>query len=90
MRLRTARTMLRSIVNRAHINPAYREQLREHPVEVLLEEGLPYDVIEDFLKETLLQPEVSGYLLQGCANTCALTSINTYPDQFLSSINSSD
>lgn len=80
MRLQTARAVLRTVVNRAASDPAYREQLCSSPVETLVKEGLPYDVIEDFLQETSLQAEVTGYLLPGCANTCALTSAEKYPE----------
>lgn len=84
MRLQTARTILRAIVDRACSDPAYFEQLRTLPVETLVKEGLPYDVIEDFLQETEMVAEVTGYLLPGCANTCALTSAETYPREFQS------
>jgi hypothetical protein len=84
MRLRVARAVLRTIINRAATDPVYFEQLRLSPVETLVREGLPYDLIEDFLQEANLQAEVSGYgyLLPGCANTCALTSSEAYPDVF--------
>lgn len=86
MRLHVARTALRAIVKRAAIDPTYFEQLRLCPVDTLVKEGLPYDIIEDFLQETNLQAEVTGYdsLLPGCANTCALTSSTSYPDAFQS------
>lgn len=80
MRLQVARAVLRTIVNRAASDPDYREQLCSYPVETLVKEGLPYDVIEDFLQETRLQAEITGYLLPGCANTCALTSSEKYPE----------
>lgn len=80
MRLQTARTVLRTVVNRAASDPAYYQQLCESPVEILVKEGLPYDLIEDFLQETHLQAETTGYLLPGCANTCALTDPGEYPD----------
>ncbi len=82
MRLQTARTILSTIIKRASSDPVYFEQLRNSPVETLVVEGLPYDVIEDFLQETTLNAEVTGYLLPGCANTCALTSIEAYPREF--------
>jgi hypothetical protein len=82
MRLTTARTLLAAIVQRVSSDSAYQEQLRLFPVETLVKEGLPYDIIEDFLQETHLEAEVTGYLLPGCANTCALTSAEAYPDHF--------
>ena len=83
MRLQAARTVLREIVDRASSDAAYLENLKAHPVETLVNEGLPYDVIEDFLEETAMQPDVTGYLLQGCANTCALTTSAAYPEEIL-------
>jgi|GEM_PF-2239353 hypothetical protein len=80
MRLQTARTVLRTIVNRVASDPAYYQQLCASPVDVLVKEGLPYDLIEDFLQETHLQAETTGYLLPGCANTCALTDLGEYPE----------
>lgn len=79
MRLHTARAVLRTIINRATSDSTYFEQLLSYPVDTLVREGLPYDVIEDFLQEINLQAEVTGYLLPGCANTCALTSSGAYP-----------
>ncbi len=84
MRLRTARAILHTIVDRASTDTTYLEQLRANPVDMLVKEGLPYDIIEDFLQETSMEPEVSGYLLRGCANTCALTRTEAYPAEFLS------
>jgi hypothetical protein len=63
----------------------YMKQLRDNPVELLVKEGLPYDVIEDFLREVQWQAEVSGYILPECANTCALTRAEAYPEPFLAS-----
>lgn len=80
MRLQTARTVLRTIVNRVASDTAYYQQLCTSPVDVLVKEGLPYDLIEDFLQETHLQAETTGYLLPGCANTCALTALGEYPE----------
>lgn len=80
MRLQVARAVLRTIVNRVASDPLYREQLCASPVKTLMKEGLPYDIIEDFLQETRLQAEVTGYLLPGCANTCALTTSEKYPE----------
>jgi hypothetical protein len=80
MRLHAARAVLRTIINRATSDPTYAERLRLHPVNTLVGEGLPYDVIEDFLQETNLQAEVTNHLLPGCANTCALTSTEAYTD----------
>jgi hypothetical protein len=80
MRLQAARTVLRTIVNRVASDPAYYQQLYASPVDVLVKEGLPYDLIEDFLQETHLQAETTGYLLPGCANTCALTALGEYPE----------
>lgn len=79
VRLRTARSLLRTILERAQADPAYRERLREDPAEFLLREGLPYDVIEDFLGEAGVQGEVTGYGVRSCANTCALTNAAGYP-----------
>ena len=82
MRLQAARTLLRRIIARAAADPAYYEELCAYPVEVLVRAGLPYDLIEDFLQETHLQAERPGSLLPGCANTCALTSLDGYPAVF--------
>ena len=86
MRLRAARAMLHTIVDRARTDSLYLEQLRANPIDMLVKEGLPYDIIEDFLQETSVEPEVSGYLLQGCANTCALTGIQSYPTEIVSAL----
>lgn len=83
MRLKTARARLSTIVEHAAADPIYMKQLREDPVKFLVKEGLPYDVIEDFLREVEWQAEVSGYLLPECANTCALSSAEAYPAPFL-------
>jgi len=85
MRLRVARDKLRAIVDRASVDPAYLNQLQINPVDALVKEGLPYDVIEDFLRETGMQAEVSGFVLQGCANTCALSRLTAYPKEFQNS-----
>ncbi len=82
MRLRTARAKLHVVVQQAAQNPAYLQQLRENPVDRLVAEGLPYDVIEDFLREAGWEAEVSGYVLPACANTCALSTIDHYPPTF--------
>lgn len=84
MRLKTARARLRRVVEQATTDPAYMKQLRDGPVELLVREGLPYDVIEDFLQEVGWQAEVSGYLLPACANSCALTGSGAYPEQIFS------
>ncbi|QBD77490.1 hypothetical protein EPA93_16425 [Ktedonosporobacter rubrisoli] len=84
MRLKVARARLRTIVERAAADAMYKKQLQDRPVELLIKEGLPYDVIEDFLREVGWQAEVTGYLQPECANTCALTKIETYPTLFLS------
>ncbi len=80
MRLRTARAKLREIVIKASTDPVYMQLLRSEPVNILVKEGLPYDVIEDFLRETTIQAEVSGYNLPDCANSCALTKSAAYPE----------
>jgi hypothetical protein len=82
MRLTVALVLLRAIVNRANTDPVYLEQIRTNPVDVLVKEGLPYDVIEDFLMETAMQFEVCGYQVVDCANTCALTTAEAYPEVF--------
>ena len=84
MRLQVARAVLRAIINRAASDPNYAEYLRLHPVDALVSEGLPYDIIEDFLQEANLQADVSRHLLQGCANSCALTSSEAYTNIFQS------
>ncbi|HLZ62721.1 MAG TPA: hypothetical protein VKR06_37720 [Ktedonosporobacter sp.] len=78
MRLKVARIKLREIVTRANEDPKYMETLRCNPITVLVEEGLPYDAIEDFLREAGLQAEVSGYAIPECANTCALTNVDPF------------
>ncbi|HLZ61383.1 MAG TPA: hypothetical protein VKR06_30925 [Ktedonosporobacter sp.] len=82
MRLRTARAILRTVVDQATQNPAYLQQLRESPVDCLVAEGLPYDLIEDFIRETSQEAEVSGYAVPDCANSCALTDPENYPPLF--------
>lgn len=73
MRLNKARTLLHRIVAHAQNDPHYMDKLRNNPVEVLVKEGLPYDVIEDFIREAGWTAEVSGFGAPACANTCALT-----------------
>jgi hypothetical protein len=68
-------------MKRANTDREYLKQLSANPVGVLVEEGLPYDIIEDFLRETDLQGEVSGYAMLECANSCALTNPNAYPEE---------
>lgn len=82
MRLKTARSLLRTVIARATIDPIYMQQLRANPLQVLVEAGLPYDVIEDFLRETGLQVEVAAYAVPGCATTCAVTRHAAYPETF--------
>ncbi len=82
MRLKAARMLLRTILVRASNDPAYMQQLRSDPVSVLVEAGLPYDVIEDFLRETNMQAEVSAYGQSDCATTCAVTKNVAYPEEF--------
>jgi hypothetical protein len=82
MRLRVARTRLHEIVKRACGDPRYMRQLRENPVDALVKEGLPYDLIEDFLRESGWDAEVTGYSIPDCANSCALTQPNAYPAAF--------
>ncbi len=82
MRLRIARIKLREIVKRAHEDSLYMEQLRVHPADALVKEGLPYDIIEDFLRESSWDAEVSGYGILACANSCALTHTTAYPERF--------
>lgn len=78
MRLKAARTLLRAVITRASSDPNYMYQLRSDPVSILVEAGLPYDVIEDFLRETGIQAEVSGFSIPECATTCALTNRSDY------------
>ncbi len=82
MRLQTARALLRKIVEQASTDPMYLARIKQNPIHVLVEEGLPFDIIEDFLQETDIQAEVSGYLMTECANTCALTGSAVYPAVF--------
>ncbi len=82
MRLRAARSRLREMVKRACEDPLYMRQLRDNPVDILVKEGLPYDVIEDFLRESGWDAEVSGYGIPDCANSCALTHATAYPETF--------
>jgi len=82
MRLKDARIILRTVMTQASANPAYMQQLRSNPVHVLIEAGLPYDVIEDFLRETGMQAEVSAYAMPDCATTCAVTNGTGYPEEF--------
>jgi hypothetical protein len=89
MRLRSARVLLKSVVMRASTDSAYLQALQTSPVETLLHEGLPFDLIEDFLQEAQVHPEVSGYLLPGCANTCALTTTEAYPEGFIARLSTS-
>lgn len=78
MRLNKARTLLHNIVANAQHDPHYMDKLRNNPVEILVKEGLPYDIIEDFLRETGWAAEVSGFALPACANTCALTQQSSF------------
>lgn len=88
MRLKAARVLLRTIIVRASNDPVYMQQLRSDPVAVLVEAGLPYDVIEDFLRETHMQAEVSAYGQPDCATTCAVTRNGAYPAEFRRSLSS--
>lgn len=85
MRLKAARSLLNTVLERATNDPAYLQQLRTNPLHVLVEAGLPYDLIEDFLHETGMRIEVSAYVMVGCATTCAVTKIAAYPEIFRSS-----
>ncbi len=82
MRLQAARTKLREVIKQAGKDTPYMKQLRDDPVRVLLKEGFPNDVIEDFLRETEWQAEAYGYTLIECANSCALTRLSDYPELF--------
>lgn len=82
MRLKVARMRLHSILERASTDPVYMQRLRSDPTHVLVEEGLPYDVIEDFLRETRMQAEVFGFATVECATTCAITRCDAYPEEF--------
>ena len=82
MRLKVARAKLYEILDRSSNDPAYLQQLHDSPVQTLVEVGLPYDLIEDFLRETGWEAEVSGYAIPDCSNTCALTLSSAYPEEF--------
>lgn len=82
MRLKTARLLLHTVLEHATSDPVYLQQLRTTPLHVLVEAGLPYDVIEDFLRETGTRTEVSAYAMVECATTCAVTKIAAYPEIF--------
>lgn len=82
MRLKTARSLLHTVIAQASADPAYMRELRANPLQVLVEAGLPYDVIEDFLRESGVQVEVSAYAVPECATTCAVTRNTAYLETF--------
>ena len=80
MRLSVARIKLREVVKRASEDTTYMKQLQDNPVDTLVKEGFPYDIVEDFLRESGLNAEVSGYTVPNCANSCALTGPHNYQE----------
>ncbi|GCE14639.1 hypothetical protein [Tengunoibacter tsumagoiensis] len=73
MRLKAARSKLREIIIKTNDDEASRLQLHENPMRFLVKEGLPYDVIEDYLREAAIISDTPENQIPPCANTCALT-----------------
>lgn len=70
------------LVQRLQNDPAFRQQLEDNPIDVLLEAGLPERAIPDFLRETNIPADVVGYDYSDgviCLGTC----LATLPDRGL-------
>lgn len=69
-----ARAIARTVIQRVVHNPAYAAHLRADPRATLLNAGLPDWAVDDFMIYDLgIEPDVSGYVLEGCAVTSLLS-----------------
>lgn len=69
-----ARAIARTVIQRVVQDTAYAAHLRADPRATLLNAGLPEWAVDDFMIHDLgLEPEVSGYMLEGCAVTSLLS-----------------
>jgi len=60
--MKNVRDIARKLSARVKTDQAFREQLEKDPVGILTQEGLPENVVDDFLRETGLA-DVSGYVM---------------------------
>jgi hypothetical protein len=69
------RTLARSIAQRSADDPAYAQQLQDNPVATLKAAGLEDDAIGQFIAESGIEGEVSGYSYRP-GGICILTIVD--------------
>ncbi len=72
--MKQVRALAQKLAKRVKTDQALKERIQNDPEGVLIAEGLPDHVINDFLRETGLA-DVSGYILNGLplSQICSLT-----------------
>ena len=63
-----ARARSRKVAQRLKDDAAFRQQVESDPFTALREAGVPEDAHVDFMRETGIEADVTGY--QGCRVTC--------------------
>lgn len=69
------RAKAQDLANRLKNDPAFRQQIEQDPISTLTNAGLSESAAFDFLHDTGMTPDVSGY--RGCRVTCDSTCVLT-------------
>ena len=72
----TARTKARELADRLKSDPNFRTQVESDPAGALTGAGLPAHAVTDFLNDTGIQADVSGYAR--CTDSCLITCLVTH------------
>ena len=70
------RSTARELADRLKSDPNFRTQVEADPAGTLTGAGLPEQAVSDFLNDTGIQADVSGYAR--CADSCWITCLVTH------------
>ena len=70
-----ARARSRQVAQRLKDDPSYRQQIEADPYGALSAAGVPETAHIDFMRETGVEADVTGY--RGCTDTCEDTCVIT-------------
>ena len=71
-----ARAKARELAGRLKSDPGFRKQVESDPAGTLTGAGLPDQAVTDFLNDTGIQADVSGYAR--CTDSCLITCLVTH------------
>lgn len=71
-----ARAKARDLADRLKSDPAFRRQVESDPSAALTGAGLPENAVGDFLNDTGIQADVSGF--RNCRDSCIITCLVTH------------